>query len=326
MISIVVPSKDRGYALRGTLPLMFEQAGVGEIILVDDAGTDDTRSVFESVAARFPNIRAVLLRNDIGQGAAFCRNRGAEAASGELVLFCDDDIYLSPDYAARCAQRLDDPRVGAVSGRIIYMLDGETTERAWQRSQRELHRGMPFNYVLCELVNSARMNADVVVPFTHGVMMTRRELLSRFPFDPYYRQGNGYREESDYMMNLSVNGYQVVMTPQTACFHMPMSAVRSGGQRRPAWQSLRSMLTHNRYFFGKYHERYRRRFGLGTPEAVARWLFAGFAVYRIFLERRVNGLVRRLLGWRNSTSGFLAGLLFSGQQDFGRHLLTAVGL
>lgn len=294
MVSIVVPSKNRGYVLRVTLPTMFEQPMVKEVVLVDDASTDDTAVVFGEIARRYPSVKAVLLRNDTSGGAAFSRNRGVEAASGEFVLFCDDDVQLSPDYTSACLLRLQDAKVGAVSGRIVYMIEGETTDAARIRDARRQRDRKPFNYLLCELVNSARLEQDATVPFTHGIVMTRRELLLRHPFDPYYRKGNGYREESDYQMNLTVNGFRVVMTPQTCCYHLPMTLVRKGGQRQPKSASLASMIEHNGYFYGKYYARYRRQFGIATPEYLARASFVLFAVFRIYIEQHLIRCARKL--------------------------------
>jgi hypothetical protein len=114
--------------------------------------------------------------------------------------------------------------------------------------------------------------------------MTRATLLKQFPFDPYYLRGNGYREESDFQMNLTVNGFDVVISPDSFCYHLPMSEVRTGGQRAPSLARVASMIQHNQYFYGKYFDRYRERFGLKIPRPVASALFAAFALFRVFLE------------------------------------------
>lgn len=295
MISIVVPTLNRAYTLRRTLPAMFEQLAVDEVILVSDAGTDDTEAVFADVAARYPHIRPVLLRNDRRSGAAFSRNRGAEAARGQYVLFCDDDVILGPDYVAGCLKRLASANVGAVSGRIVYMLGDEAPATALNRFKRSLHRSRPFNYALCELVNAARLSADAIVPFTHGIFMTRASLLRQYGFDPYYRQGNGYREESDYQMNLTCHGYQVSLTADTFCYHLARDSVKTGGQRRPKLESLMSTLRHNRYFYDKYYDAYRRRFGLRTPRWLAGLLFGAFALHRTYVEEHAIRVARGLM-------------------------------
>jgi glycosyltransferase involved in cell wall biosynthesis len=67
-----------------------------EIILVDDASTDGggTRERLLQYEKKFPeNIMVILLEENMRQGGA--RNVGIQYATGEYLLFCDADDYLS---------------------------------------------------------------------------------------------------------------------------------------------------------------------------------------------------------------------------------------
>jgi glycosyltransferase involved in cell wall biosynthesis len=60
-----------------------------EIIVVDDGSTDNTRTEIKSM---FPEIRQVKLD---GVGPGLARNAGAEASSGDILMFLDsDDLWL----------------------------------------------------------------------------------------------------------------------------------------------------------------------------------------------------------------------------------------
>jgi len=61
-----------------------------ECIVVDDASTDDTRAVAQRFAVR-------LLALDANGGPARARNRGAEYAQGEILVFIDADVCVHPD-------------------------------------------------------------------------------------------------------------------------------------------------------------------------------------------------------------------------------------
>ena len=52
-VSVVIPSYNRGYILEKTIP-SYLQDEVAELILVDDASTDDTPTVVKRLQEKFP--------------------------------------------------------------------------------------------------------------------------------------------------------------------------------------------------------------------------------------------------------------------------------
>src|SRR5208337_3616349 len=95
-ISVVIPTFNRASQLRSTLiALLNSVAGhscLGEVVVVDDGSTDETRSVVKQIGQ---GIR--YLRTDrFGQAGA--RNQGVRLANSSHVLFLDDDITVPVDY------------------------------------------------------------------------------------------------------------------------------------------------------------------------------------------------------------------------------------
>jgi glycosyltransferase involved in cell wall biosynthesis len=295
MISLVVPTRNRAHTLRLVAPSYFAQDEVSEILFVDDAGEDDTMSVVEEIARHYPRVRCRLTRNETRQGASQSRNLGAALATNEFVLFCDDDEYLEAGYARICREKLTARKAGAVSGRRVYMLDGETPPQALLRFGNGMRRARPFNRTLCEITNAARFEGDIRLPITNAVILTRKALLERFPFDPHYARGNGYREETDFQMNLFVNGYDIYMTNECHSIHLPMAQVSTGGQRVNSASRVYWSVYYTKYFFDKYYDRYAARERLAVPKGVALPLFAGFVVYREYLRPHLR---RAALAWQ----------------------------
>jgi glycosyltransferase involved in cell wall biosynthesis len=98
--SVIIPVRNQPACIRWTLESLLGQTGgvePFEIIVVDDASTDDTAAVVESFAA---GSRLTLLRNDTNQGRARSRNRGARAAGGDHLIFLDADSYAPPTLIA----------------------------------------------------------------------------------------------------------------------------------------------------------------------------------------------------------------------------------
>ncbi len=166
MITMVVPTRDRAHMLRRVAESYFRQAGVSEMIFVVDAGTDDTAAVIEDVGRRYPAVRQKLVCNPNRVGASQSRNRGVAEAANDFILFCDDDEYLEPGYALTCLDKLLDTGCAAVSGRRVYMLDGELPEQAVRRFGIGLRQAKPFHKLLCEYVNGATFDHDIELPFT----------------------------------------------------------------------------------------------------------------------------------------------------------------
>src|SRR2546425_223883 len=69
---------------------------------------------FSTLAAAFP-VRVLNLRGG-PSGAAYARNRGAEAAGGEILLFLDADIAVPPDTLAKVAASFTGTSAEAVFG------------------------------------------------------------------------------------------------------------------------------------------------------------------------------------------------------------------
>lgn len=287
---MVVPTRDRAYTLRKVLPSFFAQTGVTEVVLVDDAGQDDTASVAAEVAARHPGVALRIVRHDHRLGAARSRQDGAAAAAGEFVLFCDDDEYLEPGYAAECLRLLLAEQAGAVSGRRVYMRAGETRDQALARFGDGMRGGRPFRYALCETVNGAVFTGVISLPITNSNILTRRAHVERFGFDPRYSVGNGYREESDFQISLFLAGLPVLASNDIHSLHLPMAEVRTGGQRVRRLRKFLWSVRYNGYFLDKHYRAYAARVGLRQPLWVAKLHAMAYLAWRNLLRPPLHAL------------------------------------
>ena len=65
-----------------------------QIIIVNDASQDNTKSICESYVEKYPN-NIKLISNEKNMGPAFTRNRGLGEVDGKYVNFLDSDDYIS---------------------------------------------------------------------------------------------------------------------------------------------------------------------------------------------------------------------------------------
>ena len=97
--SIIICSRNRAERLGACLDSIREDEMIdtqAELVLVDNASTDDTHQMMERHAegARYP----VIVRQEPDAGLSRARNVGLEAATGDLILFTDDDCYMDQGY------------------------------------------------------------------------------------------------------------------------------------------------------------------------------------------------------------------------------------
>ena len=84
-----------------------------EVIVVDNNSSDNT----VRVAERFP---FVTVLREPRQGVVHARNRGFNAANGDIIGRIDADTLIAPDWVAQLQVIFADASISAVSGAIAY--------------------------------------------------------------------------------------------------------------------------------------------------------------------------------------------------------------
>ena len=92
-ISIVIAVHDRATELEQNLPLFLQlqQLGVGEVVVVDDASTDDTPDVLKRLKAQYDGLYTTFLP-DSGHNPSRLRlalTIGVKATRGDWIVLCD---------------------------------------------------------------------------------------------------------------------------------------------------------------------------------------------------------------------------------------------
>lgn len=110
-VSVVIPAYNSTQTLPECLKSIFaSQPPPFECIVVDDGSSDGTASIARQMGAR-------VLGTGGRRGPSVARNRGAAAASGEVLLFVDSDVCIHPDALSRILARFaESPDLDAVFG------------------------------------------------------------------------------------------------------------------------------------------------------------------------------------------------------------------
>jgi len=121
-VTVAIPTHNRAELLRQTLAGIARQdfpRDQFEVLVIDNNSRDHTRAVVESFAGERPAPRYFL---ETSQGLDHARNRAIAEASGDIILFADDDILVEPDWIAGIAApfaRDTAGKIGAVGGEVI---------------------------------------------------------------------------------------------------------------------------------------------------------------------------------------------------------------
>lgn len=113
-LTVIVPSLNG----RELLPVSLDALASSELardrwelIVVDDGSTDDTFDIAGRWADR------VFRVEDGPRGPAYARNRGAELATGDVLVFVDADVVVHEDTLRRIVEAFEeDPELGAIFG------------------------------------------------------------------------------------------------------------------------------------------------------------------------------------------------------------------
>jgi GT2 family glycosyltransferase len=109
--AILVLSVDEAHLLEHSLPAALAQ-GAAEVLVIDNASTDTTKTVADDLGARY-----MRSRDRVCYAAAM--NAGLAATDSEAVLILNADCVLDEGFLAAALPRLREPGVGSVAPKLI---------------------------------------------------------------------------------------------------------------------------------------------------------------------------------------------------------------
>jgi hypothetical protein len=135
-VSVIIPCFNYGHFLPAAVVSALSQEQVeAEVIIVDDASTDDTPSIAEGLARH--DSRVVVIRHARNAGHVVTFNDGYAAATGDFIVRLDADDLLTPGSLARSVALFQAfPRVGLVYGHPVHFTTttppkARTAVRGW---------------------------------------------------------------------------------------------------------------------------------------------------------------------------------------------------
>jgi glycosyltransferase involved in cell wall biosynthesis len=131
-----------------------------ELLVIDDASTDETLAVLEEAVPRFPHMRLMPFRRNGGSGTA--RRIGTHAARGEIVVWTDADMTYPNERIPEFVAMLDDPSYDQVVG-------ARTSEEGTHKLLR-----VPAKWVIRKIAE--RLTNSDIPDLNSGLRAFRREV------------------------------------------------------------------------------------------------------------------------------------------------------
>jgi succinoglycan biosynthesis protein ExoO len=123
-VSIITPAYNTSKYVEKAIKSALAQVEQNiEVIVVDDASTDNTVEVVNS----FSDPRIKLLVNESNQGPSYSRNRALKEAKGEWVALLDSDDWYAPKRLERLLQVAEKENADLIADDLYLILEGEDT-------------------------------------------------------------------------------------------------------------------------------------------------------------------------------------------------------
>jgi glycosyltransferase involved in cell wall biosynthesis len=197
--SVVVPVYNGERTLPACLEALKRQSlppDEFEVIVVDDGSTDGTAGVAE----RF----GVVYLHQENQGPATARNRGAEQARGEFLLFTDADCEPHEDWLEEMLRCFEDPEVAGAKG--VYENGGTGIWTRFAQVEFEERYALLAKHDSIDMVD------------TYSAAFRRSRFIDAGGFDSAFPEANN--EDTEISYRLAEAGHRLVFAPGACVRHL----------------------------------------------------------------------------------------------------------
>lgn len=233
----------------------FKQAG--EVIVVDNASSDNSMQMLESSFGN--NSRLKVVRNNKNLGFAAACNIGSEAATGEYLLYLNPDALLQENTVVKLVSGMEANSDVRMAGGLLLNPDG--TEQAggrravptpWRSFVRAFGLSRfadrwPKLFFDFYLHNKPVPDEPIEVEAISGAcMMIKRDAIEQVGYwdDGYFL----HCEDLDLCMRFRLKGWKIIFVPDASVIHYVGLCSRS----RPffvEWHKHKGMMRFYRKFF-----------------------------------------------------------------------------
>lgn len=203
-ISIIIPNFNGQSLLSKNLPAVIKNCPDCEIIVVDDASSDDS---VKYVTQNFPKVKIII--NERNLGFAKTANRGVEESKGELVALLNSDVSPRKDSVTAVSSYFNERDVFAVGLCDLSHEKNRITKRG--RGGAMFKRGFVFHFAI-----PIKKGETFWVSGGSGIF-DKKKFLELGGFDPLFAPF--YWEDIDLSYRAWRKGYKCIFEPAAQLDH-----------------------------------------------------------------------------------------------------------
>lgn len=210
-VSVIVPNYNGVRHLPAVLAALHRQRFTDfEVIVVDDASSDDSVALLESA---YPDIRLIVNRHNAGFVQS-C-NTGAAAARGRLIVLLNSDTEPEPAWLAELVKAfVANPHAATVTSKLLLFDRRDTLHTTGDMLGVD---GIPRNRGVWERDHGQYDAATQVFSGCGGATAYRREVWEALGgFDETFWM---YLEDVDFGFRARLAGWEAVFAPEARVYH-----------------------------------------------------------------------------------------------------------
>ena len=226
IVDVVIPTYNRVDLLIERLPSYFNQPEVNSVFVIDSGDNPDAEIKIKNISA-LSEVPIFYHRFKERQLQQVSKNFGIKKSTAPYIFIGEDDLELPECHFAILLEALKRKDADIVAGRRIYIKDSESKEEALRNAPTS---GKIFYRVPFEGYFEAPFSGELFVPYLHANVLARREVFEKVIYDPRFR-GNAFREELDFYLGCLRENFKMLLTSNTACFHLKSFRKKNSGSQ-----------------------------------------------------------------------------------------------
>lgn len=188
-----------------------------EIVIVDNNSQDETPDFLKRFKAKHSNVRLII--NKTNKGFAGGCNQGIKEATGEYIIFLNNDTIVTPDWIKKLIKPLGDESVGLVGPLTNFMWNHQEVDISYRSVDSMLKKAVGI---------TSKVRAREADDIAFFCVAARKELIEKIGgLDE--RFGVGMFEDDDYCLRVKKAGLKIVVAEDVFVHHFGQISLFSLG-------------------------------------------------------------------------------------------------